>query len=65
MADLNSTLNTLIPVILVLIAVGWVWYKFGEPLSKFFSWLRDKFATGASAARNKTTQYTPGELVYR
>lgn len=37
MAD---TLNTIVPIILVVVGVIWIWSQFGEPIKRFIDWIK-------------------------
>lgn len=37
MAD---TLNTIVPIILIVIGVIWLWATFGEPMKRFIEWIK-------------------------
>lgn len=41
----TDTLNTIIPYILLIIAVVWIWATFGEPFKRFYEWVRDMFSS--------------------
>jgi hypothetical protein len=47
---LNSFVNTAIPIILIIIAVGWIWWKFGEPLKKLGGLIIGLFSSGKNRA---------------
>jgi len=65
--NLDQFLNTAIPILLITIAVGWVWFKFKEPLGAFFSWIGDLFSGIFSDGKDKVKTSVDGsyEIVYR
>lgn len=63
MADeLSSIINFLVPVILIIVAVVFIWWKFSDPLKKFWELVRGAFASG----KDKTVQtyQASKEIVY-
>jgi len=59
MAD---AMNTIIPIVLIFIAVVWLWSQFGDKASAFFSWIKDKFSN--SQDRFRSTVSGPKDLIY-
>ena len=59
---LNDFINIAIPIILIIIAVGWVWIKFGEPLKKLGGLIIGLF----SSSKNRAVQsyQSSKEIVY-
>lgn len=62
MAD---TLGTIIPILLILIGVVWLWSVFGEPMKRFYEWIkgmtssgRDRFQRAAPINAVKEFTYT-------
>jgi hypothetical protein len=37
---LSDALNTIVPIVLIFIAIVWVWSQFGEPLRRFYEWIK-------------------------
>jgi hypothetical protein len=60
--QLDSFINFSIPIILVIIAVVFVWWKFSEPLKKFAELIRGMFAS--SKEKTFQTYQTTKEIVY-
>lgn len=60
--DLSSILNTLIPILLIIIPIIFIWWKFSEPLKKFWDLIAGAFSSG----KEKTYQtYTNSkEIIY-
>jgi hypothetical protein len=60
--ELNSIINFLVPVILIIVAVVFVWWKFSEPLKKFGALIAGLFVS----SKNKTFQavHSTKEIVY-
>jgi hypothetical protein len=60
--ELNTIINFLIPIILVIIAIAFVWWKFGEPLTKLWELIKGVFVSG----KDKTVQtyQNSREIVY-
>ena len=60
--QLDSFLNVAIPIILLIIAIIFVWWKFSEPLKKFGNLIVGLFASG----KDKTAQtfQSSKEIVY-
>lgn len=56
MPNIDEIINFVIPVILIIIAITWIFYKFGDPLSRFFSWAKGLFSSGVDKAREQTIQ---------
>jgi hypothetical protein len=50
MSDLDKIINTIIPILLIVIAVGFVYWKFGEPLKKLWGLIRGLFDSGKGRA---------------
>jgi len=62
MADLDEILNFIIPVLLIIIAIAFVYWKFGEPLGKLWGLVKGLFNTGKSRAIQ--TYHGSREIVY-
>jgi len=60
--QLDSIVNTLIPIILIIIAVVFVWWKFSEPLKKFGQLISGMFAS--SKEKTVQTYQSSKEIVY-
>jgi hypothetical protein len=60
--QLNSFINTAVPIILVIVAIGFVWWKFGEPLKKLGEFLKGLFTSGKDRAAE--TYQSSKEIVY-
>lgn len=56
MAD---TLGTIVPIILILVGVIWIWSVFGEPIKRFYEWIKNM--TGAGRDRFKAAN--PAQVV--
>jgi len=35
-----DTINTIVPIVLILIAVIWIYSVFGEPIKHFYEWIK-------------------------
>lgn len=57
--EISKFLDTAIPIILLIVAIVFVWYKFHEPFKKFFEWISSMFKSGGE----KTVQISR-EIVY-
>lgn len=60
--SLDSFINFIIPVILIIIAVVFIWWKFSEPLRKFSELIKGLFSSG----KDKTFQVhqSAKEIIY-
>jgi len=60
--ELNSIINFLVPIILIIIAVVFIWWKFSDPLKKFAELIRGVFSSG----KDRTVQayQSSKEIVY-
>lgn len=65
-SDLNSFINFIIPIILIIIAIVFIWWKFSEPLKKFWELIKGLFSGIASSGKEKTFHaiQTSKEIVY-
>jgi len=54
----QTFLDTAIPIVLILIVVGFIWSKFGKHLARLFEWIKDMFRSKRHRAENpKTYEY--------
>jgi hypothetical protein len=55
MATLDSVLNWLVPTILILIVIGFLWIKtpLGELLTRFWHWAKEQMQGNPNADNNK------------
>ena len=60
--DLGSLINSLVPIILIIVAIVFIWWKFSEPLTKFWELIRGAFSSGKE--RSVQTYQTGKEIVY-
>jgi len=60
--QLDSFINFIIPVILLIVAIGWVWLKFGESLKKLGGAIKGLFASTKEKTFN--TVIASREIVY-
>jgi hypothetical protein len=37
---MSDTLNTIVPIVLVIIGVIWIWATFSEPIKRFYEWIK-------------------------
>lgn len=56
MAD---TLGTIVPIVLILVGVIWLWSVFGEPIKRFYEWIKNMTSSG----RDKFQQHNPANVV--
>lgn len=61
--NFDQFINAAVPFILVAVAIGWVWWKFHEPLTWFFEWVKGLFSGGREKVR--TSMDGSYEIVYR
>ena len=59
MAD---ALNTIVPIVLILIGVVWVWSQFGEPIKRFYEWIKGLVAP--TRERFQPPTVVSRELIY-
>ena len=57
-----ATIDTLVLVILAVVAIVFIWWKFSEPLTKFWGLVRGAFASGKE--KSVQTFQTGKEIVY-
>lgn len=60
--QLDSIINFMVPVILIIIAIVFVWWKFSEPLKKLAYSIRGLF--DYEKDRTFTTMQSPKTIVY-
>jgi len=60
--QLDSAINFLVPIILIIIAVVFVWWKFSEPLKKFGNLISGLFSSGKNRAAE--TYQSSKEIIY-
>lgn len=60
--ELSSIINFLVPIILIIILIVFIWWKFSGPLTKFWELIRGAFSSG----KDKTfeTFQVGKEIVY-
>jgi hypothetical protein len=61
-SQLDSVINFLVPIILIIIAVVFVWWKFSEPLKKFGRLIAGLFSSGKDRAAD--TYQSSKEIIY-
>lgn len=57
-----AAIDTIVIVVLIFIAGAFIYTKFGEPLSKFWNWLKELMGSGKERFKSNA-RYTK-ELVY-
>jgi hypothetical protein len=60
--DLSNTINFLVPIILIIIAIVFIWWKFSDPLIKFGILIKGLFNSGKQKSFEKIN--LPREIVY-
>ena len=55
---LDSVLNWLIPVIIILVFAGILYTKMKQPIDQVFRWIAGLFKAGANKMSDKTQEYT-------
>jgi hypothetical protein len=60
--QLSSIVNTAIPIILIIVAIAFIWWKFSEPLKKLGEFIKGLFASGKE--RTAQAYQSSKEIVY-
>jgi len=60
--NFEEFLNAAIPVLLIVIVVGWIGWKFQKPIGFVVEWVKDTFMSGVDKVQ---TTYTGTELAYK
>lgn len=60
--SIDSVLNWLVPVIIILVFAGILYTKMKEPIDQVFKWIGGLFRAGADKMGDRTQEYT---TVYR
>jgi hypothetical protein len=58
----NNFLNFAVPFLIIVSFILFMWYKFREPLGKFYEWMKGMFSSGAEKTQN--TIVKSREIVY-
>lgn len=61
MANLDSILNVVIPIGIIIFFAGLIYWKLKEPLQSFFGWMKEMFS---SASGKMGEVNLPTEIVY-
>ena len=64
MATLDSILNFLIPVGIITFLFVIVFNKFKDPLTSFYSWVKERLAGGTTTVKERTSEIGQ-QIVYR
>lgn len=54
-----GALDTIIPIILILVGVVWLWSVFGDPIKRFYEWIKGM----TSAGRERFQAPNPANVV--
>ena len=57
-------INTIVPIILVMVFIVWVWSVFGDPIRRFFEWFKEVLSPTKSRIENISELNLPKDLVY-
>jgi len=61
----GDAMSTIVPIILILVGVVWLWATFGEPIKRFYEWIKGMTSSGRDRFQKANpAQYTT-EFTYR
>ena len=55
-------MNTIVPIVLLLIAIIWAWATFSEPIKRFYEWIKGMTTSGKDRFQKQIT--TAKEFTY-
>jgi hypothetical protein len=59
---LADTINTIVPWILLIIGIVWLWSIFGGAFMRFFAWIRSFFASSKDKVQDRFQRRSVGGL---
>ena len=62
MAD---AMQTIVPIVLVLVGVIWLWSVFGEPIKRFYEWIKGMTSAGKERFKAQNPANYVQEFTYR
>lgn len=60
-----GALDTIVPILLIVIGAVWLWSVFGEPMKRFYEWIKGMTSAGKDRFKAQNPANYTQEFVYR